>query len=287
MNIQENQNQPESLKKLAAQRLLYNYAKWVRNIDILAIFSVATLGIVASVMEDQRLGDFVPLISLLTWFFGQEVIKRSERALKTEATTIQEDFDCFVLDLPWPAHKGIQLPTPDRVRQLNSRASKKRKFFDRKVTKGLKDWYPLDKICGDDTILSKVHCQKMNCWWDVTLRQKWCAALKFIFCIFLALVLCLSVLYEITVAKFVAILASNIRVLAWGRSEIKDQAETIQRIHGIHRHISSFTRENPPSPYDIRCIQDEILEHRRSNPPVPDWFYWWKRRKQEEEAVTL
>ena len=287
MNIQENQNQPESLKKLAAQRLLYNYAKWIRNIDILVIFSVATLGVIVSVMENQRLGNFVPLISLLTWFFGQEVLKRSERALKTEASTIQEDFDCFVLDLPWPAYKGIQFPTPDRVRQLNSRAIKKRRFFARKITKGLRDWYPPSQICKDDTILSKIHCQKMNCWWDVTLRQKWCVALKFVFCIFLFLILCLSDLYEITVAKFVAILASNIRVLAWGRSEIKDQTETIQRIQEIHRHISNFTSEKPPSPHDIRNIQDEIFEHRRSNPPVPDWFYWWKRGSQEAEAVEL
>ena len=279
MSIQERQNQPESLAKLAAQRLLYRYAKWIRTIGIALILGVAILGFAASVVGDQGFSHFVLLAVLITWFLDQQVLKRKESEFKTEAATIQEDFDCFVLDLPWPAHKGIQLPTSDRVKQLVSRATSKRK-----ISEGLDDWYPPSSI-PEDPILSKIHCQRMNCWWDVSLRRRWSKVLKVSFWIFSVSVLCLSVLTGITVAKLVAIIASNIRVLAWGRGEIKDQAETSERIDGIHRHLSSFTDEKLPSLADIRSVQDEIFEHRRSNSPVPDWFYWWKRDGQELEAA--
>ena len=125
----------------------------------------------------------------------------------------------------------------------------------------------------------------MNCWWDVNLRSRWSNLLEVSFWIFAGLVICLSILTGITVAKFIAIIASNIRVLAWGLGEIKNQDNAIERIDRIHRYLSRFSDENLPSPSDIRSIQDEIFEHRRSNPPVPDWFYWRKRDGQEQEAA--
>ena len=279
MSIQERQNQPESLAKLAAQRLLYSRAKRMRNIGIVLVLVAVILGLVASVVENQGFSYFVLLAVLITWFLDQQVLKRKESVLKKEAATIQEDFDCFVLDLPWPAQKGIQHPTPDRVQQLTSEAKSKPK-----VSEGLRDWYPPDSI-PDDPIISKIHCQRINCWWDVNLRSRWSNLLQVIFWIFAGLVICLSVLTGITVAKFIAIIASNIRVLAWGLGEIKNQDEEIERIDRIHRYLSRFSDENSPSPSDIRSIQDEIFEHRRSNPPVPDWFYWRKRDSQEKEAA--
>ena len=279
MSIQERQNQPESLAKLAAQRLMYWRAKWMRNIGMVLILIVAILGLAASIVEDQGFSYFVSLVALITWFFDQQVLKRKESASKREAATIQEDFDCFVLDLPWPAHKGIQRPTLDRIKQLASKARSKPK-----VSEKLDNWYTPDAI-PEDPILSKIHCQRMNCWWDVNLRCGWSKVLKVSFWIFAVSVLCLSVVTGITVAKLAAIIASNIRILAWGRSEIKEQAEAIERIDGIHRYLSNFSDKKPPSPSDIRKIQDEIFEHRRSNPPVPDRFYWRKRDSQEREAA--
>ena len=110
MSIQEKQNHPESLAKLAAQRLLYQRAKWMRNIGMALILLIAIGGLAASVMENQSFGHFFPLIALAMWFVDQQVLKRKEIAFKTEAATIQEDFDCFVLDLPWPSHKGSSVP---------------------------------------------------------------------------------------------------------------------------------------------------------------------------------
>ena len=153
-----------------------------------------------------------------------------------------------------------------------------------RVSEKLENWYTPDAL-PDDPIRSKIHCQRMSCWWDVSLRRKWSTVLKIVLCIFTALVLCLSVITGITVAKLVAILASNIRILAWGLGEINDQAEVLRHIEGIHRYLSYLSSEKRLSAPDIRSVQDEIFEHRRSNPPVPDWFYWRQRDSQELEAA--
>ena len=281
MSIQERQNQPESLAKLAAQRLMYRRAKNMRNVGIVLILIVALMGLAASIIEDTRVGHYFPLFALILWFIDQEVLKRKEGAYKTEAAAIQEDFDCYVLDLPWPRFKNIQQPKPDRVKQLSITASDNANVAD-----DLNNWYPPDFLI-EDPVLCKVKCQRLNCWWDVSLRKKWIRFLTVLSWTFAVSVLILCVITGITVGKLIAIIATNIRVVAWIRGEIKDQAAAIERIERIHSIISGCTAERPPSPWDIRSIQDEIFDHRRSNPPVPDWFYSRYRDLQEQEAARL
>ena len=276
MSIQERQNSRRSLALLAAQRCLYARAKRMRSAAVIIVIAVAVLGLVASVVNNHQFAQLLPAIVLLSWLFDQRVLTTRERAARTEAATIQEAFDCFVLDLPWPAYKGIQLPTEDRVRQVAMAATAKHKTL-------LENWYPPDAIPADP-ILARLHCQRTNLWWDVDLRRKWIAFVQTVFWGLLVLLVLLSASTGLTVAKFVAILASNIRVIAWGLNERDSQASAIERLVGIHSFVSSFRPERPPSTADIRGIQDSVFDHRCSTPPIPDSLYWWYRRRQEKEA---
>ena len=275
MSIAERQNTPESLAKLVAQRLLYTRAKRVRNSGILLVLIIAILGLAASVSNDHSLARFLPLLALMMWFLDQEALKRKEAQLRTEAAAIQEDFDCFVLVLPWPVHKGIDRPTPDRITQLSVEAKSRPR-----VLKGLRDWYTPTAI-PEHPLLAKIHCQRMNRWWDLNLRLRWSTCITASTWGFVVVVLLLSVSTGLTVAKLVAIGASNIRVIAWARDEVRDRFLEIQQIHRIHGHLSSFTEVHLPSSSDIRSIQDEIYEHRRSKSPLPEWFYWLNKDRLE------
>lgn len=274
MSIQDRQTQPDSLILLAAQRHLYSRAKRVRNISVMIIVGIAILGLIASVIENQQFAHLLASLALLSWLFDQRVLATKEHALRTEAATIQEAFDCFVLDLPWPSYKGVHRPTNDRVKQLAMTATD---------AGPLENWYPPDSIPADP-MMARLHCQRTNCWWDVTLREKWIGFLRTLFWALLAVLVLLSASTGITVAKLTAVFASNIRVIAWGLNECDNQAAAIGRLHAIHSFISSFRVEQPPSAVEIRGVQDAVFDHRRSTPPVPDWFYWWHRRVQEREA---
>ena len=153
-----------------------------------------------------------------------------------------------------------------------------------RVTEKLENWYTPDAL-DLDPILAKIHCQRMNCWWDVTLRRRWTLVLKIAFWSIVILGIFLAIATEITVAKFGALAASIIRILAWGIGEIKGQNAAIKRIEGIHGYVSKLLSKTPLNSSDIRGVQDEIFEHRRSSPPVPDWFYWRGRDAQELEAA--
>ena len=278
MSIQDRQNRPESLQKLEAVTFLYHRAKQAHSLGVFLVILVGSLMLVVFIAKNETFSNVVTFAAMLTWFLDQIALRAWERTLKKEAAIIQEEFDCFVLDLPWPKYKGLSHPTPDRIKHLASKARNAPKIVDK-----LKDWYTPDAI-PDDPHQARVHCQRMNCWWDVSLRRKWKAFLKIIVWCFVAATILVAIVTGITVAKLTALAASNLRLLAWGASEIGEQTAAINQIDGIHRYVSTLSSEERISPTVCRQIQDEIFEHRCSNPPVPNWLYRLNRDNQELEA---
>ena len=279
MNIQDRQNLPESLAKLSAQRLLYRYSKWWYDLRLAGVALIGVSALVAAMTQNQIVGGAIAVGFFAVWLLDEIVFKKRENTNKAEAATIQEDFDCVVLDLPWPVHKGVQRPTSDRINQL-ARAAKNTPGGSEE----LEDWYTPNGIPHDPN-RAKIYCQRMNCWWDVNLRQKWTVALKIAFWIFAVLIVSLSTATGITLAKFIVLAASGILILSWGISETQAQIDAIKRMERLHRYLSELLDAGPPNSWVIRGIQDEIFDHRRSNHPVPDWFYWRSREHQESEAA--
>ena len=280
MSIQERQNLPEALDKLAAQRLLYRRAKLVRNIGMLLVLVIAIIALVGAFVQSKDFSYGVTLTALFTWFLDQFVIREIEAKNKREAAAIQEDFDCMVLDIPWPRHKREKRPTRDRVKQLATLAHK-----NPDIVKNLEDWYTPGGLPEAET-QAKVHCQRMNCWWDINLRKRWQITLAVSFWVFVTVAIFASIFTGITVAKFIALVASALRILAWGIAELKGQGSTIKNVQGIHQMLGEVEAQSSITPEQIRCFQDEILEHRRTNPPIPEWFFWLNRDRQEAEAAN-
>ena len=174
MKIQDKQNQPKSLAKLAANGVLYRQAKRMRNLALVLVISAGILAIVNLGAEKRTFEHVVTFIVLFSWFIDEIMLKTLEAKFKKEAAAIQEAFDCFVFDIPWPEYKDISYPTADRINHLEGKAT----------THTLrKDWYPPGAI-PNDPLLAIAHCQRTNCWWDVNLRRKWKSTLLVVFSVF-------------------------------------------------------------------------------------------------------
>lgn len=278
MSIQQRQNLTQSIDKLAAQRLLYSRAKFTRNIGVLLVLAIAVAALASACLQNKNISYIVAISALFAWFLDMFVLKSFETKFKREAAEIQEDFDCNVLDLPWPDSKRVERPTGDRVRQLATKARE-----NPKLVKNLKDWYTPSSIPNGE-VLAKLHCQRTNCWWDVGLRKRWRAFLVILFWSFVTIAILLSVFTGISVAELIALVASGLKFLAWGIAELRDQKSAIANLQGLHKMLSEA--DGPPaiSDTELRRFQDEIFDHRKTNPPIPDWFFWFYRDKQEAQA---
>ena len=130
------------------------------------VFLVAVMLLIGLAVEAEPFSQGATVAVVLFWFFDQVVLVRCAGQLKEEAAAIQEDFDCFVLDMPWPSYLGVVRPTDDRVKELMRQAGSAGM-----AGKELSDWCP--ENIPEEAIAAQLHCQRMNCRWDGRLRREW------------------------------------------------------------------------------------------------------------------
>ncbi len=189
------QNSGWALDGLAARRLLYRQVKSTENWHLALILLVAALLLAGMAVEAGPFSQGVMVAVVLLWTFDQVLMVRRVGDKKEEAATIQEEFDCHVLDIPWPDHIGVARPTGDRVRVLVESAQ--RAGMERE---DLADWYRPADIPGDP-LKARLHCQRVNCHWDSRLRREWMCCSKFAVGGTVALGIVLGAIAEIDLLK--------------------------------------------------------------------------------------
>lgn len=276
MSVRERQNDQRSLDRLVAQRFLYRKVKEVESLRLLSVTVVAGLLLWGLSVEEGPISQVATLIVVLLWFLDQVVLVPLAGRIKVEAATIQEDFDCYVLDIPWSEHGGVELPTADRVSEL---AKKGRKLAA--VNNGLEDWYGGDEI-PTEALAARLHCQRVNCRWDGRLRTEWIASVCVVIAALVVVGLVVAALVGVSLLDVVLSTAAALRLVAWLWMEIQGHSVAKNRMRKLQGYLSrTDERSSQMNLCDVRLAQALIFENRRSCPEVPDWFYRLRRRAHE------
>ena len=115
LDVRERQNRHRSLDRLADQRWLYGQAKKAENWRLVSAIAVAGLLLSGLAIGAELYSQLATISIVGLWFFDQVVLVPSGVGKKEEAAAIREDFDCFVLDLPWPKHNRGDSGGPSRA----------------------------------------------------------------------------------------------------------------------------------------------------------------------------
>lgn len=274
--ISQRQNEPSSLNKLIAQRLLYRKVKSLENWRLLLVTTVAILMLSALVFHVELFVKVVILVVLIMWIVDHVILVSRASRLKEEAAVIQEAFDCDVLDIPWPKQFGYAPPTNDRVNELVHEAK-----WGEAETQSLEDWYGRS-VARLDGISARLYCQKANCRWDARLRRQWNWTLGVCGGLLITSGAVLASVVGITLMTTIAITVGMLRLVTYLASEFKAQLGTQKRAEKLQKYLSECEVEaNQPSLCDVRLMQAAIFEHRRRGAVVPDWFYRFFRKDTE------
>ena len=275
-DIHKRQNNERSLDRLVAQRLLYRQVKTVENWRLASVFFVAVLLLTGLAAEADPFSQGATIAVVLLWFLDQEVLVRCAGRMKEEAAAMQEDFDCFVLDMPWPEHLGVARPTRDRVEELTRRAN-----GAGLARKELADWYCAEDI-PVEAVAARLHCQRVNCHWDARLRREWIWLVRFVVGAFAVVGVAVGATVGVTLLEVVLGVAAGIRLLAWLLLEQRAQSLAQKRVEVLHGYLSRPEVERGRiTSCDVRLVQVAIFEHRRVCPTVPEWFYRIRRKAYE------
>ena len=275
-DIRERQNSEQSLDRLAAQRFLYRQVKIVENLRLVSVFFVAVLLLTGLAVEMSLFSQGATMAVVLLWFVDQVVLVRCADRMKEEAAAIQEDFDCFVLDISWPEHLGVARPTRDRVEELTRRASSAGL-----TRKELADWYCAEDI-PVEAVAAQLHCQRVNCHWDRRLRREWLWSVRLTMGALVVVCVAVGATVGVTLLDVVLGAAAGIRFLTWLLLEQRAQSVAQKRVEYLHGYLSRAEVERGQmTPCDVRLVQAAIFEHRRVCPTVPEWFFRIRKEAYE------
>lgn len=136
VSVEERQNCARSLNRLAAQRYVYRCATRIENWRLASVVAAVSLLMLDFAVSATWFSQLATIVIVLSWSTEQALLVGLSTRMKDEAATIQEDFDCFVLKIPWAVHLGVDRPTEDRIAELSGRAANVPA-----VNEGLVDWY--------------------------------------------------------------------------------------------------------------------------------------------------
>src|SRR5260370_6151369 len=281
--ISHDQNTPQQLERLAAQRYLYSRAKNMLKIqtafDLLTPIVIAIL--VAFFPAFDVYGAPIAVgVAVFDFFLDQYQSSR-----KKQAADIQEMFDCDVFGLECQELKVRRRP----IAEIIMDAAKKYRRTDPTYSY-MQNWYPpvVEKI---SLPLARLVCQRINCWWDVELRRRYVQGVVIIALVITFIVILLSIHNGMSIGKFfLVIVAPLLPTYIWAIREYLGQTDAANEKEELRKYTEELWRKalkkeltTQQLDQEARTLQDEIYNHRRTKPFILDWFYKRLRNEQKDE----
>jgi uncharacterized membrane protein YhaH (DUF805 family) len=277
------QNNPEQLDRLAAQRQFYSDAKSVESLRMLVVGPGALL-VSAAALRWPSLRPLVALYALVAISADDLWLIPWTKQLRTTAAKVQELFDCSVLELPWNTLKIGRQPELERISEASGRDKRS------KPGAGLVSWYP-NCFLLLPIEASRIACQRINCWWDQALRLKFKRTLVASALAMTILFLLIGLAGGMTIPRLLLIVVAP-AVPVWSlvvrriREDSESSAAALrlkENAEDLWAAVSAGSATVGSLSMLSRQLQNEIYDHRCRASLIPDLFYNLSRQRQESQ----
>ena len=275
------QNKPERLELLRAQRLFYARAKLRQNVFTVMALMLPAAGVLFGATF-PKIRPFLGFGSILILLLEVGLISRLQREDCKRGAKVQEQFDTEVLQLDWNHLVAGSRVDAEEVRDIASGpmpdAEKMR----------LESWYE-PVVSKLPLALGRLVCQRTNVAYDMRVRKAYSRILLWAF-ITLVVGLTLPVLYQgLTVDELILTMyLPALPLAAFMLRERLKQVDTVESLNTLKAEIEKAWDKALSGASDAeltttaRALQDAIYRHRASNPLVFDWLYNRFRKRNED-----
>lgn len=279
--IDVEQNKPERLELLRAQRLFYSRAKLYQNLFAVMALLLPAVGVLFGASYPE-IRPFLGFGSIVVLLLDVGVISRKQREDCKRGAKVQEQFDTEVLKLDWNRLVAGGKVDAEDVRAITSKPITD---VDRQY---LENWYEV-AIAKLPLPVGRIICQRTNVTYDMRVRKTYAGVLLGA-AVLLFVGLTLLGLYQgVKVNDLILTMYLPALPLAtFLLREHRKHGDTIETLTTIKAEVEKVWEHaiTGTSFEDLtrssRALQDAIYRHRASNPLVFDWLYDWIRQRQED-----
>jgi len=275
-HVNEMQNEPFSIDMLSAQRHYYSQAKLIVYTSLFfCVIVVAVLSVLNRFYSSEILGKTVLMYSLLA-FILSSMLTNYRNKLQNLAARIQHLFDIKLFGLKWDtALCGIE----PRVEEVKRGKQKKQNKLDYWY-KDIPDDLPLDAV----TLV----CLRMNVEYDKSMKQNLSLLLYIVVSLFAIIIVIANnerTIWDMVLYSIVPLLPVSKFLYDVKRRIDSDKERLIRLDVSIDSLMKKAIQEGVIEKEELQNINNQIFEHRRTSPLVPDWLYDMLRDKEEETAA--
>lgn len=294
-DINYKQNQDQSIDMIAAFRQKYSDIKALGLIQlIISVWMPAILALIAITLKNSSITEqlgfsavdislYVSFYCVVTVFADLFLLTNLINEGKEVAAKIQERFDTYVLDLPW--NKTLAGTKPD-IEEINNL---RRKFFQsvKNSKNNLVNWYnpKVSTVTHEKGVLL---CQRMNLYWDKSLRESVNSRVKTMLIIWCFFLFSIALHQELAVSSLLlTAIIPLLPVLSYAARLIKDNKASIVTLTHLKASLEGAwdnVKKDTLTIDILREVQNEIYQHRKNNRPVSDRFYWKQKDAHEESS---
>ncbi|RYY49287.1 MAG: hypothetical protein EOO06_07610 [Chitinophagaceae bacterium] len=280
-HIVAQQNNEHCIRELSAQRQIYSEAKLLFYLQIIIAVPIPiAISFIQVFSSDAAklswLFAFYSIVaSILEIFIEAEINKK-----KQTAATIQEQFDCDVLYIPWNKVLVKEKAKPEVVFKSSN------KFQSKSNLDRLYNWYsPLLEKVG--TNAATLIAQRTNCTYDFSLRKKFNYIILSLALCTLAVTIWATLAIGFSMQTFFSNIAlPMLPITLVVIKQIRSNNESLTNLEELREIIESYLENivhQPNIPVDvIRQVQDKIYCNRTTSPLMPDALYSWLWSELEE-----
>lgn len=279
--IKIRQNEPESIDKLAAQKQIYSDAKnligWylVLSIPVMILLNIVVKPLLLN--DSVGLGkidltDYIAVFALLLTIFELALVKPKVSQLKEKAAKIQEEFDCYVLNIEWNEILCGNKPCGSDVRTFADKSDLKGNDRSKFI-----NWYT-EGVHQVDSVRAALLCQNENLGWDISQRLKYVKLVNRALVAFIVVSLCAGFYADSSLRSLIlSVVIPSLPFISYAITNYHENREAIEKKKALKAATEKVDAiANPTSKY-VRNIQNLIYWNRVNNSLIFDWFFEWYR----------
>lgn len=279
--IDVEQNKPDRLELLHAQRLFYARAKLYQNLfALLALLLPAASVLFGASVPAVR--PFLGLGSIFVLLLDVGIMSRKQHEDCKRGAKVQEQFDTEVLQLDWN-----HLVAGSRVDAEEVRDIAPSPIPDAEKT-CLENWY--EPVFSKLPLpLGRLLCQRTNVAYDMRVRRAYSGILLNAAILLVVVLTCVGLYQGLTVNELIlTVYLPALPITAFVLREHRKQGDTIESLSTLKAEVEkAWEKALGGASYvelttTARALQDAIYRHRASNPLVFDWLYNWLRKQNED-----
>ncbi|WEX77950.1 S-4TM family putative pore-forming effector [Sinorhizobium numidicum] len=284
--VPERQNTEHALKLMKARHQVWYQAKQLLISQIILTVALPILAAFANIAY-PILKPYTSAVAIAVSVADVGILDRWYRSLLKRAARIAEDFDTYVLDLPW--NKFLVGPKLDS-KLIDKEASA---FDKRSDDRKLRDWYP-QIFSTVPTHIGRLMCQRTNLWYDAKLRKMYAYVMLLVVVFLVATLVLIAHRAEMDMGDFVlTFLAPISPLLLWTMREFVRQRDTAagqdqarEESEDLWKHAAKGEHNCAHAERLARELQDSIYSRRSATPLVFPGLYRLMRARLETQMET-